>query len=329
MLNKALKLNEKLFEKDCEVAATRDGFGTGLLTLGEQNDQVVALSADVAESTKNGPFMDKFPERFFNCGVAEQNMAAVGAGLAEAGKTVFISSYATFSPGKNWETIRTTIVYNRANVKVCGHHSGVATGPDGPTHQATEDIASVRAWPGMTVLVPCDSLEAHRATIAAGTTEGPFYLRFTREKTPIVTTEDTPFEIGQVYVYYISEKPQVTIFATGFMVYYALLAAKHLEEKGVGSIVVNVASIKPIDTEAVVRLARETGAIVTCEDHQTMGGLGGLISEILAQHAPLPIELVGLRDTFAESGSFVDLIKKYKMDDVAIVVASEKVIGRK
>ena len=329
MLNKALKLNEKLFEKDCEIAATRDGFGTGLLTLGEQNDQVVALSADVSESTKNGPFMEKFPERFFNCGVAEQNMAAVGAGLAECGKTVFISSYATFSPGKNWETIRTTVVYNQANVKVCGHHSGVATGPDGPTHQATEDIASVRAWPGMTVLVPCDSKEAHRATIAAGVTQGPFYLRFTREKTPIVTTDDTPFEVGKVYEYYRSEKPQVTIFAMGFMVYYALLAAKHLDAKGVGSVVVNVSSLKPIDVAAVVRYAKESGACVTCEDHQTMGGLGGLVSEILAQHAPLPIEFVGLRDTFAESGSFLDLIKKYKMDDVAIAEACLKVIARK
>lgn len=327
MLNKALKLNEKVFDSEVEKAATRQGFGSGLLALGEQDEQIVALSADVSESTQNGPFMEKFPERFFNCGVAEQNMAAVGAGLAECGKTVFISSYATFSPGKNWETIRTTIVYNRANVKVCGHHAGVATGPDGPTHQATEDIASVRAWPGMTVLVPCDLHEAHRTTLAAGVTEGPFYLRFTREKTPVITSTDTPFEIGKVYEYWRGEKPKVTLFATGYMVFYALLAAKELLGT-MDVIVVNVASIKPIDVEHVVRLAKESGCVVTCEDHQTAGGLGGLIAEILAEHHPVPIEMVGLRDKFAESGSFGDLIKKYHMDERAIIEACRKVAAR-
>ena len=327
MLNKALKLNEKVFDSEVEKAATRQGFGSGLLALGEQDEQIVALSADVSESTQNGPFMEKFPERFFNCGVAEQNMAAVGAGLAECGKTVFISSYATFSPGKNWETIRTTIVYNRANVKVCGHHAGVATGPDGPTHQATEDIASVRAWPGMTVLVPCDLHEAHRTTLAAGVTEGPFYLRFTREKTPVITSTDTPFEIGKVYEYWRGEKPTVTIFATGYMVFYALLAAKELSGT-MDVIVINVASIKPIDVESVVRFAKESGHVVTCEDHQTAGGLGGLIAETLAEHHPVPIEMVGLRDKFAESGSFGDLIKKYQMDDQAIVEACRKVAVR-
>jgi len=328
MLNKDLHLNTKVFDEEVEKQPTRQGYGDGLLILGEENPNVVALSADVAESTKNGPFMEKFPDRFFNCGVAEQNMASVAAGLAVSGKIAFVASYATFSPGRNWEQIRTTIVYNRANVKVAGHHTGVATGPDGPTHQATEDIAIVRSWPGIKILVPCDSIEGKRATIAAGHDEGPYYLRFTREKTPVITTENTPFEVGATYEYWRGKSPQVTIFATGYMVFYALLAAKNLERSGVDVIVANVATLKPLDVKTVVKLASETGRVVTCEDHQVMGGLGGIIAETLAQHHPTPIETVGLRDEFAEAGSFGDIIKKYKMDEMAILSACEKVLSR-
>src|SRR3972149_2936252 len=238
MLNPDLKLNPKLFEADAEVKATRAGYGEGLLQLGEENPNVVALCDDLTESTYAHLFAQKFPERFFQVGVAEQNMAAIAAGLAISGKIPFISSYATFSPGKNWETIRTTIIYNQANVKIAGHHAGIMTGPDGATHQATEDIASVRSWPNLKILVPCDSIEGKKATIAAGETEGPIYLRFTRDKTPIITTIDSPFEIGKIQTFWTSEKPVATIFAMGYMLYYALVAAKELETEGIQVLVV-------------------------------------------------------------------------------------------
>lgn len=329
MLNDRLHLNKNLFDSDVEKAPTRAGYGDGLVVLGETNPNVVALSADVAGSTQAGAFSEKFPDRFFNVGVAEQNMAAVAAGLGVSGKIAYISSYAAFSPGRNWEQIRTTAVYNWSDVKVAGHHTGVATGPDGPTHQATEDIASVRAWPGIRIVVPCDSLEGKRATIDSAQHDGPFYLRFTREKTPQITTENTPFTLGKIEEYWTTENAQVVIFATGYMVFYALLAAKSLSEKNVDVIVANVSTIKPIDKEKVVELVKKTGAAVTVEDHQITGGLGGTISEVLAQQHPAPIEFVGLSDTFAESGPFDTLLKKYSMDEAAIETAVKKVVKRK
>jgi len=328
MLNPALKLNEKLFDKDVEQKATRDGFGEALVELGDKNPNVVVLTADLSESTRTDGFEKKFPERFFEMGVAEQNMAAVAAGLGVTGKIPFISSYATFSPGKNLETIRTTIVYNQSNVKIAGHHSGIMTGPDGATHQATEDIAITRAWPDITVFVPCDSIEAKKTTLESEKIIGPVYLRFTRDKTPIITTEETPFDKNKIDVYWTSENPKATIFACGYMLYYALLAAKNLEEKGINLLVANVATIKPLDKKTIIELSKKTGAFVSVEDHQVMGGLGSAISEILAKENPTPMEFIGLQDTFAESGNPKDLIKKYKMDEVAIVTAVEKVIGR-
>ncbi len=330
MLNNDLKLNQKMFNADVEQKPTRDGYGDGLAVLGDQNPNVVVLTADLNESTRNEKFAAKFPERFFECGVAEQNMAAIGAGLGVTGKTVFISSYATFSPGKNWETIRTTIVYNNSNVKIAGHHSGIMTGPDGATHQATEDIAIMRALPNITVLVPADSVEAKKATIAAGTMYGPVYIRFTRDKTPIMTTDETPFEIGRAQVFWTSENPVVTIFGMGYMLYYALLAAKELETEGIQSLVVNVPSVKPLDKEAVKNAIDKTKAAVTVEDHQVMGGLGGVIAEFLATITnPTPMEFIGLQNTFAESGSPKELIEKYKMGKDAIKEAVKKVIARK
>lgn len=329
MLNPHLHLNANIFTDDVEKKATRDGFGTGLVTLGEENKNIVVLTADLSESTRADGFEKKFPERFFECGVAEQNMAAIAAGLAVSGKTAFISSYATFSPGKNWETIRTTIVYNNADVKIAGHHSGIMTGPDGATHQATEDIAITRSWPGMKVIVPCDSIEAEKATIAAGKTKGPMYLRFSRDKSPIITSTETPFALGKAQVFWVSENPQTTIFATGYMLYYALLAAKALEEKGIHVLVVNMASIKPLDTDMLEKTARQTGSFVTVEDHQVMGGLGGAIAEWVALHHPLPMEFVGLQDTFAESGKPAELIEKYHMGKDAIVKAVQRVLVRK
>ncbi len=326
MLNPDLKLNQKLFDSDVELRATREGYGEGIVQLGEKDADVVVLTADLSESTKANGFEEKFPDRFFEVGVAEQNMAAIAAGLGVSGKKVFISSYATFSPGKNWETVRTTIVYNRANVKIAGHHAGIMTGPDGATHQATEDIAITRVLPGMEVYVPCDAIEAKKVTIEAAKTEGPVYMRFTRDRTPVITTQDTPFNKNKIQTFWVSKSPKVTIFAMGYMLYYALLAARSLEEKGIDVLVANVAIVKPVDKNTVVELASKAGRVVTVEDHQVAGGLGGLIAEILAKEMPLPMEFVGLRDTFAESGSPSDLIKKYKMDDKAIEEAVKKII---
>ncbi len=329
MLNPDLNLNEKLFDQEVEKKATRDGYGAGIVELGEKDPNVVVLTADLSESTRADKFQEKFPERFFDMGVAEQNMAAVAAGLGVSGKTAFISSYATFSPGKNWETIRTTAVYNDANVKIAGHHSGVMTGPDGATHQATEDIAITRCWPNIDVIVPCDSIEATKATIDAGKKYGPVYLRYSRDKTPIITTDKTPFEISKIEPFWISNKPETVIFATGYMLYYALLAAKELEKEEVDVLVANVSTIKPLDEHTVVSMVKLAGSAVTVEDHQVMGGLGGVIAETTARHYPVPIEFVGLRDTFAESGKPEELLKKYEMDVPAIKKAVHTVIGRK
>ncbi len=328
MLNPNLKLNPKLFDQDVEVKPTRSGYGDGLVKLGDTNPNVVVFTADLSESTKCDGFEKKYPERFFDVGVAEQNMSAIAAGMAVSGKIPFISSYATFSPGKNWETIRTTIVYNNANVKVAGHHSGIMTGPDGATHQATEDIAITRCWPNIQVFVPCDSIEAKKITVYAGNNIGPMYLRFTRDKTPIITTEETPFDLGYPQVFWTSENPEVTIFATGYMLYYALLAAKELESE-IQTLVVNVPTIKPLDEKLTVDLASKTKAVVTVEDHQVMGGLGGTIAEILAKNNPLPMEFIGLQNTFAESGKWTELIEKYNMGSGAIKKAVRKVMGRK
>ena len=329
MLDPDLKLNEKLFDTDVEQKPTRDGFGEALEELGQTNPNVLVLTADLTESTRCEGFAKKYPQRFFECGVAEQNMAAIAAGLGVSGKIPFISSYATFSPGKNWETIRTTIIYNQANVKIAGHHSGIVTGPDGATHQATEDIAITRCWPNTTIIVPCDAEEAKKATIAAASIEGPVYLRFTRDKTPVITREDTPFETGKVQTFWKSENPQATIFATGHLVYYALLAAKKLEEENIQTEVVNVATIKPLDKEGILNSIKNTDGVVTVEDHQIAGGLGGALAEFFAKNNPLPMEFVGLQDTFAESGKPVELIKKYGLDGDAISSAVKKVISRK
>ncbi|MBI2327429.1 transketolase family protein [Candidatus Curtissbacteria bacterium] len=329
MLNPDLKLNEHIFDENVEMVPTRNGFGDGLEKLGEINPNVVVLTADLEESTKCEKFAEKYPDRFFECGVAEQNMAAIAAGLGISGKIAFIASYATFSPGKNWETIRTTIIYNQSNVKIAGHHSGIVTGPDGATHQATEDIAITRAWPGISIIVPCDALEAKKATIASVDINTPVYLRFTRDKTPTMTTEQTPFALGKIQTFWTSQKPQVTIFGTGHLLYYALLAATELEKEGTNVFVANVSTIKPLDEKALIDLTSGSQAVVTVEDHQITGGLGGAIAELLAKTKPTPIEFVGLKDTFAESGSPKDLIEKYGLGKESIKQAVKKVISRK
>lgn len=329
MLNPDLQLNPKIFDSDVEKQPTRNGFGEGLVLLGEKNKDVVVLTADLSESTRCEKFQAKFPDRFFECGVAEQNMAAIAAGLGISGKIAFISSYATFSPGKNWETIRTTIVYNNSNVKIAGHHSGIMTGPDGATHQATEDIAITRCWPNISVFVPCDSIEARKATIQSADIKGPVYLRFTRDKSPILTTEETPFETTKIQKFWVSDKPEATILATGYMLYYALLSARELEKEGIQLNVANVSGIKPLDEPALLELGKQTKSIVTVEDHQVMGGLGGAAAEFFAQNFPVPIEFIGLQNTFAESGSPAELIEKYGLGVNSIKEAVKRVIKRK
>lgn len=329
MLNPNLKLNEHLFDQDVEQKPTRDGYGEGVVSLGEKNKNIIVITADLSESTRCDAFAKKFPKQFFDVGVAEQNMTTIAAGMGVTGKTVFISSYATFNPGRNWEPIRTTVVYNNANVKIAGHHSGIMTGPDGATHQATEDISSVRAWPTIEIFVPCDAIEAAKITQHAGSTYGPMYLRFTRDKTPLITTPETPFDADKMRVYWRTEHPVVTIFATGYMVYYALLAAKELEEEGIEVLVVNVATIKPLDEKTAIFLAEKTGAAVTVEDHQVAGGMGSALAEVFVKNHPIPMEFIGLQNTFAESGDWKLLLEKYGMGKNAIKDAVRKVMTRK
>jgi len=329
MLNPDLKLNPKLFDADVEMKPTRDGYGSGLLIAGEKDKNVVVLSADLTESTRAQKFAEKWPERFVEVGVAEQNMAAIAAGLGISGKIPFVSSYATFSPGRNWEQVRTTIAYNDSNVKIAGHHAGLMTGPDGATHQNTEDIAIMRVLPNMRVYVPCDVYEAEKLTIAAAKIWGPTYIRFSREKSPVLTTKETPCTPGQAEVFWQSKKPDAVIFATGVLVINALIAARELEKEKLSVTVVNVHTIKPLDEVRVVEWAKKAGAVVTVEEHQVYGGLGGAVAEALAKKAPTPIEFIGLQNTFGESGVPKELIEKYGMGVRDIKAAVKKAIRRK
>ena len=290
---------------------------------------MVALCADLTESTRTEAFAEKFPDRFFEMGVAEQNMATIAAGLGISGKIPFIASYATFSPGRNWEQIRTTIAYNNSNVKIAGHHAGISVGPDGATHQATEDIAIMRAMPNMRVIVPCDAIEARKATIAAAQIWGPVYLRFQREKTPVMTTDATPFVPGKAEIFWQAKKPDVLIIGCGAVLFAALSAARELEKEKIGAIVLNCHTIKPIDEKKIIELAKKTGAVVTVEEHQVSGGLGGAVAEVLAGHCPLPMEFVGMQNTFGESGQPPDLLEKYGIDEKSVIRAVEKVLRRK
>ncbi len=332
MLNPKMFLNPKLFDKDVEQVPTRNGYGDGLVELGDENPNVVVLTGDLKESTRVEAFAEKFPERFIECGVAEQNMTGIAAGLGIAGKIPFISSYAVFSPGRSWDQIRVNICYNESNVKIAGAHTGVSVGPDGATHQALEDIAIMRVLPHMTVLVPCDIYEARRITIAAAERWGPIYFRFTRDKTPVITTDQTPFAIGGAHIFWEPKKgkPAVTIIASGPLVYEALLAAKKLEERDhLLTRVINLTTIKPIDTQTLVKSAKETGAVVTVEEHQVSGGMGSAVAEVLASHAPTPIEFVGMTDSFGESGEPQELLEKYGMKAADIVAAVQRVLQRK
>jgi len=342
MLNQNLKLNTKVYNDDpegkgtsywagVEKIPTRQGFGEGLLKAGIENENIVALCADLTESTKTNLFADKFPDRFIQVGVAEQNLPSVASGMAAMGKIPFITSYAMFNPGRNWEQIRTTVCYNNQPVKIIGSHSGLSVGPDGGSHQALEDIAITRVIPNLVVISPCDAIEAKKATIACSRTKDPTYIRLARNNTPIITTEETPFEIGKSQIVFVPEVglAHVGIITTGPILYKALIAARDLEKKGIKVKVMNLSTIKPLDTEAVIALAQETKAIVTVEDHQIAGGMGSAIAECVVQNYIVPIEFVGINDKFGQSGTPSELEKHYKIEIVDIIEKVEKVIKRK
>ena len=325
MINPEAKLTANIFEKP-DMASTREGFGKGVVEAGKADERVVVLTADLAESTQAHHFQKAFPERFIQVGVAEQNLATVAAGMANYGKIPFITSYAAFNPGRNWEQIRTTIALNDVPVIVCGMHAGVSVGPDGATHQALEDIAMMRALPRFTVISACDSEEGRKATLAAAKLGSPVYMRWGREKSPIMTTVETPFEIGKAIEFWrpSTGSGQVAIFATGSLTYNALLAARELEKENISVVVANVHTIKPLDTEKILSLARECRAVVSVEEHQVHGGLGGAIAELLASEAPTPMEFVGMHDKFGQSGTGAELIEHYGMGVKSIIEAARK-----
>lgn len=331
MIHTKLFLNEKVFDDDVEQKPIRDGFGDGLVEAARSDSRIVGLCADLTESTRMEAFAKEFPNRFIEIGISEQNLASVASGMAAMGKIPFISSYAAFSPGRNWEQIRTTICYNDVPVKIAGSHAGLTVGPDGGTHQALEDIALMRVLPNMQVICPCDVHEAKRATLALLKTKYPTYIRLAREKSPVLTTPETPFEIGKAQVFFKSKgtKMDVVIIACGSLVYQSLKAAKELDESGIKVSVVNIATIKPLDTKVIDDSIEEAGALVTVEEHQIAGGLGSAVAEYVAAHNPVPIEFVGVRNAFGQSGKPNELIDVYELNQNSIEQAVYKVLSRK
>lgn len=302
-------LDPALFSDDMKLEATRAGFGRGLKAAGEANEAVVALCADLTESTQMHLFRDAFPKRFVEIGVAEQNLVTVASGMARAGKIPFTSSYAAFSPGRNWEQIRTTATLNNQPVKIVGSHAGVSVGPDGATHQMLEDIALMRVLPNMVVVAPGDSVEAEKATKAIAENGKPSYIRLAREKTPIFSLEESPFEIGKAYI--LKDGTDVSLMGTGIMTYELLVAAKILAEQGINAEVIHVPTIKPLDEEMIIASVKRTGRVVTAEEAQIAGGFGGAIAELLSEKLPVPIKRIGMKDRFGESGSMKDLFEAF------------------
>lgn len=329
MQNKAAYLIENLFSADIPQISNRQGYGEGLVAAGEEDERVVVLCADLTESTRSLLFAERFPDRFIEVGVAEQALATIAAGMANYGKIPFISSYAIFSPGRNWEQIRTTIALNDVPVKIAGAHAGISVGQDGATHQMLEDLALMRAMPNMVVVSPSDSIEAKKATIAAAKNGRPTYLRFARAESPVFTTLRTPFVIGQTITLWQGKNPQVALVACGPLVYRALQAAMELEKIGVESVVLNSHTLDPLDEDSLARVAAQTGALVTIEEHQITGGLGGAVAETLSRRLPTPQEYVGIPNVFGESGQPEELAKKYHLAVRDIVDAAKKVIARK
>lgn len=308
--------------------ATRDGFGEALVELGRQDKNVVVVSADLTSSTRADWFKKEFPERFFSVGVAEQDMFGTAAGLSLCGKTAFACTFSVFASGRAWDQLRVSVCYMNVNVKIGATHSGISVGPDGATHQALEDVALMRPLPNMKIIVPADAIQAEKATMAAAACPGPVYLRLGRSPVPVITCEKDRFQIGKADV--LSEGKDVTIIACGIMVYNALEAQKALAKYGIKAAVINMHTLKPIDQKAIIDAAKKTEAIVTCEEHSVIGGLGSAVSEVLARTGPpVPIEMVGTQDTFGESGEPDELIRKFHLAPEDIVAAAEKAIARK
>lgn len=325
----ASHLDKKFDTPEMLKQPSRNGYGEGLLEAAKRDKNVVALAADLTESTRTLPFAEVYPDRFIQAGISEQNMASVASGMAAMGKIPFIASYAMFSPGRNWEQIRTTVAYNESNVKIIGAHAGVSVGPDGATHQAIEDIALMRVIPKMIVIAPADVHEARKATLAAAKFEGPVYIRVGRSNTPVVTTPESPFEIGKAQIMYLRNKDlpkSVGIVVTGTLLFNALKAAKTLEEKGVGATVLHMPTIKPLDTKALFELAKDHDGLVTVEEHQRFAGLGGAVAEYLSEVSPIKIIRVGVDDQFGQSGEPDELIEHYGMGVTGIIKAGEKAI---
>jgi transketolase len=310
-----------------EWKLARDGFGEGLIELGKEDPRVVVLGADLSDSTRALWFKEKYPERFFSFGIAEQNMLGAAAGLSMGGKIPFVCTYGVFLSGRAWDQIRTTICYSNLNVKMGGAHGGISVGPDGATHQALEDCALLRVLPGMTLVVPCDYHETKKATIAIGKMYGPAYIRFGREKTPVITTPETPFELGKAVVF--REGVDLTLIANGYMMSQCLLAAEELAKDGISARVINLHTLKPLDRETIVRAARETGAIVTAEEHQLIGGLGAAVAEVVAAECPVPVAMIGINDTFGESGSPEELLELHGLAAGNVAETARKLLARK
>lgn len=309
-------LNPHVYNDDVQLEPIRAGFGRGLKAAAEKDTSIVALCADLTESTQMSLFAEAFPERYIQVGIAEQNLVTVASGLARAGKIPFTSSYAAFSPGRNWEQIRTTITLNDQPVKIIGSHAGVSVGPDGATHQMLEDIALMRVLPNMIVIAPGDSIEAEKATHAIAANGKPSYLRLAREKSPIFSTEKSPFEIGKAYK--LREGSDVTLLGTGAMTYQLLVAAKRLEEKGIHAEVIHVPTIKPLDNETILESVRKTGRVVTAEEAQIMAGFGGAVAELLGENLPSPLLRIGMKDRYGESGVPAELIAYFRLDGASM-----------
>jgi len=325
---KSAKLARDWKKKDLlKQIPTRNGFGEGLVECGKASKDVYVISADLTESTRCQLFKDSFPERFVQFGVAEQALAAVASGMALAGKTVWIASYAAFSPGRNWEQIKTTGCMQRVNLKIAGAHAGVSVGPDGATHQMLEDIALMRVLPEMTVIVPADAIETRKATIAATKMKGPVYVRFARSASPVFTTEASPFEIGKAQV--LREGNDIALIGCGPIVYECLAAAEELAKLGIEARVINNASVKPMDEKTILAAAKDCGAIVTAEEAQAAGGMGSAVCELLAEHRPVPVERIGIQDRFGESGEPQELLEHFGLTSPAIVKAAQKVLKKK
>ena len=327
MLNKNMHLVEDLYSENIKASPPRNGYGHGLIELGKENPDVVVLCGDLSDSTRASYFQKEFPDRFYEMGVAEQNMVGAACGLALVGKIPFATTYAAFIPGRSFDQIRISAGYNRANVKLSGAHAGISVGPDGATHQMMEDVALMRVLPGFTVIAPCDYDETKKATIAAGKMEGPVYIRFGRENLPMITTKETPFKIGKANI--LRDGNDVAIVANGPLVYEGLMAAHELEKEGIYCMVINMHTAKPVDVETLVYAAGKCGAVVTAEEHQITGGLGGAVAETLVKHKPVPMEIIGMPDKYGESGKPGELMARYGMTAKAIKDSVYKLMNRK